>query len=667
MKHFLFLFLIFSAAIFSQEQDSTNLKNIFITDTTVIVSDSLQTADSLKMALRDTLKPIFQKPLGPQSLILERQNFIKQDYRYTGDYLKSFPFNFVKDLGFIGYPNETYLYGIGNGGISFLVDGVQFNDRIANSTNLNLMQSESIDSIEIVPLPRGFLYSPYNNIASVNFITRDFISTKPYSRIKYYQGPDREAFVNGSFNALVMKRLVASFDISNRITDGSFTNSDFSIWQLGLRLRYLLSNDVNLIASYNLNDYKIGYNGGIDINSLDSLTSNPSSLLFDPDFAPVNYTNGELKTYSHLPRLKVLASLTDWLKTDANMYYKFTRNEFKGPYNSYLEEKTYGLNLNNKAVVDILEFDLNIGYEHRNDYSSQLVIFNPLDDVSTMYIRTHSDVLSFAGIATANAIKEKFKVSLFYKYSRIKNKIINSSFYYPSPILHFNYTSAYSYNTPELESKGLGVDLKYLINDNVNVYAGYSVFGRYSSSLDGFDDLLAELGVNYKNEFVNSSLKYFINESSIGFYTGGNFYTYYGYGNLSGAGLNLSANYCNILFESVASYYMPHDDKELRGVPEFRTQTGLYFKNILFQNNLDLKTGFLYTHTGKNSVYSQEYGSLDVPSSDKLDFVLIGEIQKLAIIYFVWENLLNEEYYITPYFPMPSRNIRFGLAWELFN
>jgi hypothetical protein len=61
------------------------------------------------------------------------------------------------------------------------------------------------------------------------------------------------------------------------------------------------------------------------------------------------------------------------------------------------------------------------------------------------------------------------------------------------------------------------------------------------------------------------------------------------------------------------------------------------------------------------------WGSTVVGPTNKLDFNLAGEIQKVAIFYFQWENLFGNEYYITPYYPMPERNIKFGLAWELFN
>ena len=80
-----------------------------------------------------------------------------------------------------------------------------------------------------------------------------------------------------------------------------------------------------------------------------------------------------------------------------------------------------------------------------------------------------------------------------------------------------------------------------------------------------------------------------------------------------------------------------------------------------------MKTGFVFYYTGKNNVYTYEHGVVDVSASNKLDFTLAGEIQKIAIVYFTWQNLFDNNYYITPYYPMPSRSIRFGVAWKMFN
>ena len=162
--------------------------------------------------------------------------------------------------------------------------------------------------MEIVPLPRGFLYGTYSNPVSVNFITKDFITSQPYTRIRFYQGANRDMMLDGSFNAVVMNKLIASFDITNRISDALYDNTDYSIWQGKVKLKYLLSNAVNIIASYNYNDYKAGYSGGVDVDSIIATGENVNDVLYDFRAAPMIYPNGELKTLTHLPRLRFLVN-----------------------------------------------------------------------------------------------------------------------------------------------------------------------------------------------------------------------------------------------------------------------------------------------------------------------------------------------------------------------
>ena len=172
-------FVLFSAFIFPQGVDSLlNQNTQTIPDTNFVqIDDTTAVSDSIltTKVKSDTIAPIQGIPLTDVSTIINKRTFLFDQYRYTGDLLRSFSLNFTKDLGFIGYPNETFIYGVGNSGISYLQDGVFLNNRYTNSLDLNLIQSEDIDSIEIVPSPRGFLYGPYNNPVTVNFITRDFI------------------------------------------------------------------------------------------------------------------------------------------------------------------------------------------------------------------------------------------------------------------------------------------------------------------------------------------------------------------------------------------------------------------------------------------------------------------------------------------------------------
>ncbi|MCU0344443.1 MAG: putative porin, partial [Ignavibacterium sp.] len=172
---------------------------------------------------------------------------------------------------------------------------------------------------------------------------------------------------------------------------------------------------------------------------------------------------------------------------------------------------------------------------------------------------------------------------------------------------------------------------------------------------------LIEAAAKFKFDYFSANIKYFIN----------NYYDFNSYGQrfgkVSGIGLNFDYSFLKFLLQSNSSYYTSIDDNKMLGVPEFQTQTGLYYTSKLFNDNLDLKTGFVFYYTGANNVFTNEHGVTEVPSSYKLDFTLAGEIQKVAIVYFLFQNLLDNKYYITPYYPMPARNIRFGFAWELFN
>ena len=151
-----------------------------------------------------------------------------------------------------------------------------------------------------------------------------------------------------------------------------------------------------------------------------------------------------------------------------------------------------------------------------------------------------------------------------------------------------------------------------------------------------------EIGAKLHTSDVKVNLKYFINEYKDYYDTGGMFFNSYQYGNLNGIGVNLSLNLWKLLVENYYSYYSSKSVR-LYGVSNFQTQTGLYFKDVLFDNNLDLKTGFVFYYTGKNNVYTYENGLVEVPASNKLDFTLVGEIQKTAIIYFTWQNLLGNK------------------------
>ncbi len=642
-RNILALIIITSIVATAQIQDSVTTDIKIYSDTLSIQPDSIITSDSLLIVTeRDSIVPLYSSPLTDKSFIASNKELLRLEYQYTGDYLRLSQFNFIKNLGFTGQPNETFLYGVGNDAVSYLMDGISYNDRQSNSLNLNLLQSEDVDSIEMIPLPRGFLYGAYNNPVSVNFITKDFISIQPYSRIRFYQGTNRDMMFDGIFNAVVTNKLIASFDITNRIYDGTYDNTDYSIWQGKVKLKYLLSNAVNIIASYNYNDYNAGYSGGVDVDSIRSITDNIDDILYDFRAAPMIYPNGELKTLTHLPRLRFLIKPFENFKTDLSFFYLYNDYQKSTYQKQFIESKAFGINFKNDFTYNLIDFKLIADYEKGkiNRWEERFV------DTVTYYSNIPTsdyDLFSLSGNVSLKLFDSTLIPSVFGKLSSYYNK-----WTWDSSIRDF-------YDIPF----SIGFDLTYKAAEFAEFYFGYSNFRPYSRY--DINDNLIETSIRLKFENIMASVRYFRNDHNVYNTSSRQF------GNLSGLGLTLDFKYSVFLLQSNSSFYTPNSDGTLNGVPDFQTQTGLYYTSILFNNNLDLKTGFVFHYTGNNNVLTREHGVTDVPSSYKLDFTLAGEIQNVAIVYFLWQNLLGNDYYITPYYPMPGRNIRFGFAWELFN
>jgi len=209
MKYFLVLALFVCSNLFPQEADTTATDTIkTVTDSSFVINQDTLAADTTGIfsVQVDTIYPLYQNPFYRQSFFISRETIDVLDYRFTGDLFLPAGLSYLKDKGMIGQPNDLVLYGNSFGGIGFFSDGILFNNRNTNLLDLNLIQSEFTDSIEILPLPRGFLYGPDNYIVAVNFIEKDFISPAPYTRIKYYEGPEGEAFVDGIFNASFLNK-----------------------------------------------------------------------------------------------------------------------------------------------------------------------------------------------------------------------------------------------------------------------------------------------------------------------------------------------------------------------------------------------------------------------------------------------------------------------------
>ncbi len=675
--------LIFSLVIFFNQQSfgQTSKKSLAKTDSTK--SENSILADTTKTSI----PKIFLKVIAPNSLLdnsfsgnkIHKSKLESIDYRFTEDFLNEVPGVFIKKLGNGGSPTDVSLYGLDNRSTAILNDGINVTNRLTNLADLHLFQSESIDSIEILPLSRGFMYSN-SGVASINFISRIPASNRPYSRLKYYQAPAGEGLIDGIFNISPFKKLNTYIELTNHGADAYFKNSNFSTWMGNFRMDYMLSQNATIRLNYKHTKSTTALNGGVDVEATHNNYPNDpiNELIYDYQYASVRYLNRYITTTNNFFSASVFSKLIGNSPTELSFYYKDDLAEFRQNINGSIQDNVLPVSHDNQSIT--------LGGRLRQDLSTDFFNLTSL----TNFERNRFDsplfekeitrtIFSTSAIATLKLADDYILPSGFFQYQNISQK---------------NYL-------------GFGADAIVKIYDAVSIYAGLAHFEQPISPLEkrflkitninenrqiqtaelkasfSFNPLTISLGyfmVKNDNEFVGAFIE--SNERNDAAY-------FVDAVNSTSHGISLNANVkiWKVVLNSSSTLYLSEDERIRRGLPQFYSTGGAYYIDTLFNNNLKLKTGFNYYSYGSryeqhfdfekgvsssfiynstNGSYSQ-INALEFTPSFQIDFFLAGRIQDSAIIYFTWENLLNSQYSVVPFYPVRPRGLRFGVAWEFLD
>lgn len=656
MKIFLFVLLLLYPVLRINSQSIDTLRTGTILPDTTQTDTTTAIRDSLKLVKARPVIPLFPAPLlmNDEKLnIITRRDIIYNDYRYAGDLLDRFPLSFQRTLGILGQPHELMIYGNGFNNVSYMIDGLSLNNRYTNSLDLNYIQSEAIDSIEIIPSPRAFLYGSINNPASVNFIPRENYSIDshqgPYSRMRYYQAPNEEAMIDAIYRTYLARRLVGIFEMTNYSAANKYPNTNHGSWKFRTDLNYLLSDQFNIKAGYNYNRTETRLFGGI----VDTIEVNQD--IQTPVNNPTRYQKFHQHQFNVILRNKEFGPLTGKI----DLYYintlrELRENEIPGKDSLPLifqndKYNVYGALLNQNAVMGNLELQVQALLER--------ISFRP-------YFRENKNMTnaSFAGRVLFRLLNNKLFPSVFAKYLEYDSRT-----YY-----------------------GIGGDVLYSLNDQYSLYAGLSKFSRPGSITSSQEEqvISTEAGVRLNLDDVTASLNLF--NQSFNNHLTHFFSTLEGIGypafidnSTSGIGLEFHFKIWNIHFESHSAYYMTEVNKvKYHFLPEYSVRGKVYYQDTLFNQNLFLKTGISTSYTGMQDYYyyldswpvSVFFADNQIPSnlsnnspSFVLNYFLIGEIRRRAVIYFTIENIFDKKQNIVPGYPLPSSGMRLGVSWEFLN
>jgi outer membrane cobalamin receptor len=585
--------------------------------------------------------------------------FLFSNYKYAGNILEYLPGIFINTLGSVGQPSGLITNGLQS--IVFLNNSAPLNDPLSGTYNIFLYPTEHIERVEYIGSVNSFYYSLNSNSGVINFIPKSFKSLKPYSKIRYSESAYDETFFDGMVSQNLLSNLNFNVGVQRTASNGMFANTGYDAWNARSKIRYDISSILNIWISEIYNQNLLGLNGGVD------LIKTPDQYLFDPLQATVNNSNSYEKVARNDLQIGAAAKILADSNSTSNVNFYLSNN-----FRRY-RDKEVKLNYQSRWMG----FKFN---QHIDNFK-----FGPTNIISNsdfgFELQTRQIKQGLSVGYKSNTILSLFGKTEFETMEELPVKIYirNENF------LEKNYLN-------------LGASLKYMIHDAVDINFGYSVSHRFptfqenywrdstiSGELNKFNPEkhklwevrinlhiknLANIQLTYFNRFIKNAIipisltnsypiyKFnYINDDVVnsGFDAGGEIKIW-----------KLTGIFNSRIFvkrNSFVSY-----------LPKTSIVGELSFRDHFFKNNLDLKFGFQGRAISRQKgvefnpltlTYIQS-PSIDLNMGGSLDVFIIGRIGS-AVVHFIFENVLNDEYVVTKFYPIQDRSLRFGITWEFEN
>jgi len=632
-------------------------------DSTTVAPDS-SVADSVSIFLPPLLVSAMSQTVDSISAI-EEDDIPWMGVRAPGGLTGLSQGIYLRDPNVDGQYVQVNARGVDWRGVAFTADGRTLNDPATGIFNPSYFPSDFIERVEIIPGPRSFLYGLNGAGATVNFVTKHHDTFTPISRLNYFEGSHGSGYLDASIAQNISERMSAMVGLQRRITDGRFENSAYEAWNSRIRLRYRLGDRSALIFTHMLTSTKTQLNGGIA----------PDPLSLSNAFFPLSTTVRNEDSYEKLDRNDLdLAFVGYFLDEDASptrlsFYYSNNFREYRDEQGGTPPNDVFIQSDHTSSWMGAL-FSQRIDQEiHRFTLSSNIEI-RQIEGSPNLGRRRNV-------IGSVNAIEELFpgefvEIAGYGRYDRY----LNDDFF------------------------GFGADAR------LNLFDGFSLFGggSFSQRLPNYQELywadstVSRTGTIQQEEHRHVELG--VEISSPGFLSLRAAYfqrrvvhpiLYLPFGSdfvFTGADISNGADVINqgidfrfwvrvwyVYIEGNGLFLTRTSESPItREYPEFSGNWGIYYWEHLVHDHLHLKVGFRgsfqtgQTGTSFNPEMLAYIQNPDAPLSTGggVDFLLVAHIGD-AHVHFIWENIIEAEYFATPYYPVRDRAIRIGIAWTFLD
>ncbi|MBU1798762.1 MAG: hypothetical protein KKF21_10335, partial [Bacteroidetes bacterium] len=438
-------------------------------------------------------------------------------------------------------------------------------------------------------------------------------------------------------------------------------------------------NKININIDYSFSYDTLALFGGLDTNKV--LNDIFQSVLYET--VSTSKSSRYQLTYNNQANVKILALLIPNIKSDLTFYFNSTSQKYFQNTDQLFENMTVIVHGNYYQTLGASFRNL---YEQKNVSVDLIANYETTNyDTDVMHFNNSQNVFTLSGEVKYFSKNEIIVPSVFGKYSIFNGKTL----------------------------LGFGADITSRVNNNISLYAGLAWFQQQVTLLESnypfmstfpFNLVISypfsaaennslEMGIKFNYNHINGKLTYFNYHSknnnvpymnqSISDSLLINELSYFAERDIKNSGINANINLkiWNILFSNNISYYFSTRDERVYASPDYTLAGKLYYMDLLFENNLNLKTGINYRYTGGQLPFIYDFEKSlqitsdltpmvdysEVPSSFQLDLFMAGTIKERATIFVTLENVLDTEYYIVPYYFKQPITLRFGVSWLLYD
>lgn len=621
----------------------------------------------------------FSYKFSSDTALLTRNNL--EQYKSLSQFLATQNFFYLRSLRQLGQPDELLMNGSGFGEVTYLLNGFSLNERTSNSFDLNNIQTDNIESIEIIPAYKAFLYGNNNNPSAINFIERNFVPQKPISRIRFIQASNEEASIEGTFRTFLLKNTIWTFNFTSESSQNYLmqSKSSHSNWRVNTNLYYILSENQNLNFNYKYVKNTSGLSGGLDANTFINYYPDYDVykyLLYGPARYSWGFFGDRHKTYEENNfRLNYEWKLLSLVENKLTAYYaeqsdKINQTNPNTFSNNFLADIS-GLQYQTKFTTEYFNVKIDAGAENQRFYLAYDTTDNTFHRNNTNLHATGELNLEFS---------KELTLSGFAKLSRDHEKNYYGSGaninYFNSGVIIDAGLSYFSYNP--LSNQAMPLAEKILTNSISTKYNTPKVFVFGSSVGYAKNDYTLKFNAYYRK---TTDYPYF----SLTSYSTINSNVAFSQSDREdlGIGITCNAKLYNFHCDNKTDYTRVKLNSEIRKfIPEITHYTSLYYADSAYSNKFKYKLGFegsflsktdyvFYDYASRYTYFesTKNYQTYFLKSDPK--FVLNGyanlTISKVFTVFLNFENILGYNYTVLPNYPVTGITYKLGIVWELEN